>query len=76
MPTKTPALHQPVHWRPSFLGTKPSTATTPLAMTTHDKDAMYADVSRLHCEWEDACLTSSMPLAPQRHLYLADGRSG
>jgi hypothetical protein len=47
MPTKTPALHRLVHWRPSFLGTKPSTATMPWAMTRHDKDATYADVLQL-----------------------------
>jgi hypothetical protein len=29
-----------------------------------------------HCEWADACLTSSMLPAPQQHQYITDRRSG
>jgi hypothetical protein len=76
MPIKTPVLHQLAHWRPSCRGTMPSRVTTPWATTRHDKDALYAEVSQLHREWADACLTSSTPLAPQWHQYLVDGHSG
>jgi hypothetical protein len=76
MQTKTPVLHWLVHWRPSCRETMPSMVTMPRATTRHDEDAMYADVLQLHREWADACLTSSTPLAPQRHQYLADVHSG
>ena len=69
-----PALHWLVHWRPSCQGTMPGMAMTPRAMTRHDEDATYANVSQLHCDWADASLTSSMPRAPQWQQYLADGR--
>jgi hypothetical protein len=41
----------------------------------HDKDAAYAKVFQLHHDEADACLTSSMPRAPRRQQYLADGQS-
>ncbi len=72
---KTPALHRPVHRRPSCRGTMPGKATMPWVTARQDKDATYANVSRLHLDWADTCLTSSMPLAPQRQQYLADGCS-
>jgi hypothetical protein len=76
MLTKTPVLHWPVQWRPSFRGMTPSMASALQATTRYDKDTTHADVLQLHREWADACLTSSTLLAPRRHQYLADGCSG
>jgi hypothetical protein len=50
--------------------------TTPRATTRHDKDATYTDVLQLHCEWTDACLTSSTPLHHNGISTLQTGAAG